>query len=384
MEIPDTTKLRCVFTPELKPSRSILKTPGQSDSPRTSASPRVYSPTTRVSFGRVQVLEFEQKAGSGSQGVPEQGAASLYLGALVDCKNEIPVEKFEEERKSKLFERALQRKGVSVDVKDDELYTRGREDILFHSYTHKDRIKKYQMANNGVKVPTEELKKETKELEAIRQSRQRVGCSCKPICQLSAVELRGILAKYGLPTHGNHKTLQDRVKDQVLQSNSPLLARFREPSSSPCYSPQNTFRFGQPLQKWLTKKNNPINVNKPTRNKAQKRAKKLNLLDQCCWDDACECVRSGIRCHDDGPCGCLDKNKPCDNPNGQYIYKEPHYPKQILQEWLQEYNDVPSDNENDNETSHSSSYLRTSSDNEEEKQDKFHNLQESLSIFVLE
>ncbi|ETO11302.1 hypothetical protein RFI_26078 [Reticulomyxa filosa] len=240
----------------------------------------------------------------------------------------------------------------------------------------------------------EKLKEEVKELESIRKSRKRVGCTCKPINKLSIGELRKILgiihiyicrnsikhfamclllARYSLPANGNLKALQERVKNHVLQSSNPLLARFREPSSSPCYSPQNTYRFGQPLEKLLVNKN-----------KTQNKKKKLNLLNQCCWDDTCECVRSGIRCHDSGPCGCLDNNTPCDNPNGQYIFKEPHYPKKILQEWLQEYNDVPSDNDNNTETSCSSSYLRTSSDNEEEIQENnIQNLPEKLSTFML-
>jgi len=239
-----------------------------------------------------------------------------------------------------------QQQGEDVEFAEDDLYTRGREDVLFHSFTHKDRIKKYQVANNGVRMPASELKKETKELESIRQSRQNVGCTCKPANQLSTIELKKVLAKYGLSTNGNRKTLQARVKEM-------LLARCRE-------SP-----FGQLLQK------------------NKKSSKKSNVMGQCCWDDTCECVRSGISCHDNGPCGCLEQNKACNNPNGQYTYKAPHYPKKILQEWLQAYSDVTSDNDDDTEISRSSNF-QTSSGNEDETPDnESHSFSEHLSEFVL-
>jgi len=164
--------------------------------------------------------------------------------------------------------------------------------------------------------------------------------------------------------------LQDRIKNEVLHSNSPLLARLQEPSSSPCYSPDNTFRFGRTLRDW--KAGDPKKPSPPSRKKT-KQSRKSDPLDVCCWDDSCECVQNGIRCHDSTSCGCLDSNKACDNPNGQYIYKEPRYPKKILQEWLKEYNDVPSDNESDTELSQSCSQENT-----------LNSLSERLCSFVLD
>jgi hypothetical protein len=294
----------------------------------------------------------------------------LYLGDLVDCKQKIPVEEFEQERKCKLYQRAREIQGNHVEVKDDELYTRGREDGIFSSYNLKDRIQKYQRANNGAKVNIEDLKKEEKELQFIRKSRKHVGCSCKPISQLSTKELRQVLEKYGLSKDGKRETLQERIKNEVLLSNSQFLARLKEPSSSPSYSSETTFLFGKPLQQ----SKEVDRCKKDSSRKKNKRSRKINLLDKCCWDDSCECVRNGIRCHDSGSCGCLDNNKPCDNPNGQYIYKEPRYPKKILKEWLQVYRDVPS-SDDDTPSDRSRSNSQDSAIN---------GLSERLGTFVLE
>ncbi|ETO31885.1 hypothetical protein RFI_05236 [Reticulomyxa filosa] len=151
------------------------------------------STLNRVRFGQVEVLEFEQEVGIGSQGVPEKGipsrkvgeifffchpshfylnaslkrvinvlyigAASLHLGKLINYNSQVPVEAFEIERRSKFFQRAVELKGPNVEVQEDELYTRGRKDEFFRSYTHEGRIQKYQSVNQLLFYWREEKKK---------------------------------------------------------------------------------------------------------------------------------------------------------------------------------------------------------------------------------
>lgn len=121
----------------------------------------------RVSFSTVDLHEFEQRIGPESHGVPDEGAASLFMGNLIQSSPQIDLEKY--------------------------LIKRARLERDDGSYLSPD--KRIEVACN--KVTEEEILKSEEELEKLRASREIIGCRCLPPMFKTVPELKQILKDFG-------------------------------------------------------------------------------------------------------------------------------------------------------------------------------------------
>ena len=274
------------------PTRSILRSPLRPRSPYNNQDSTTSNSNNSVSFGAVEIHEFKLIAGSESDGVPEDGGLSLHLDDEEINNKTLKVDEYEKQRYDRWKERAKHlhwnKNKLTKAINDPEkyLFTAGREDEFYHSLTPKEREKRLSIDKKWKKLHSEQLNKEQKELNELRRSRKRnnIFCNCKPLSLMSISELKIVAKKYDIEIFENRKIkkgfLINRIKSKVS-----------------------------------------------------------NYRNVCCWDDiSCSCVAAGIDCHSGNEhgnfqCGCVKYHKKCHNKYGRYIYKTPHYDKQIINEW---------------------------------------------------
>lgn len=118
----------------------------------------------RVSFSTVDLLQFEQRAGVESHGVPDEGGVSLYMGKLISQSPKIQIDKYIEITENHEFH--------------GQLSPEKRIEVLSH------------------KISKKKVKEGEKKLDDLRNSREHVGCQCVPPQFLTVGELKKVLQKH--------------------------------------------------------------------------------------------------------------------------------------------------------------------------------------------
>jgi len=286
MMSPTPSLRRSTSSPFGSPGKSILyRSPSRSTSPSGSSA-------HHIRFGAVEVHEFKLTAGSESDGVPEDGGYSLHLDRDEIRNQTVDLEEYERRRFSKLIERAQHlhwNKSKLNRARDDPeqyLFTAGRCDEFWDSLTPKER--EQRLDPEWRKQHRHEIGEERKALDEIRSSRKDVFCDCKPLSKMHTAELKAVAERYGIPLN-RHKKLKKGFLINMI------------------------------------------------------RAQVLNHRDVCCWDEqSCSCAAAGIQCHSGVRgmrCGCFQDSakRKCGNPNGRYVFKDPRFPRKLIEEWREFY-----------------------------------------------